>query len=198
MDISDNQKIYTHQKFTDQDCPNKAFNQLEFDSCTFINCNFSETAFSKCRFVDCSFNDCNLSLIKVEGTRFNNVNFVDSKLLGINWTKTSWPTIQLTCPLQFHRCILDHNTFLGMYLREIVIQECKINEADFREADLSYAMLNANDFLGSFFNETNLSYADLSGSDNYFIDIFNNKIKKAKFSLPGAMNLLAALDIEII
>ena len=44
---------------------------------------------------------------------------------------------------------------------------------------------------------TALATLGLSFAVNYDINIFNNIIKKAKFSLPEAVSLLSVLDIHI-
>ncbi len=53
------------------------------------------------------------------------------------------------------------------------------------------------DFAGARFSTTNLSKADFRGATNYSIRPDNNKLKKAKFSLPEATLLLYGLDIEL-
>lgn len=64
--------------------------------------------------------------------------------------------------------------------------------ADFSERDFRNT-----DFEKSIFSKTNLYKVNFKGAKNYYIDIKNNNIKKAKFSLPEALSLLDTLDIEI-
>ena len=49
----------------------------------------------------------------------------------------------------------------------------------------------------SMFARTRLVAANLTGAQNYRIDILNNDIKRARFSLPEAVALLDSLDIEL-
>jgi uncharacterized protein YjbI with pentapeptide repeats len=72
-----------------------------------------------------------------------------------------------------------------------------LHELDFSEADLSTAVFEACDLQRSIFAGTNLEKADLRTSYNYSIDPERNRLKKAKFSLPGVIGLLDKHDIQI-
>jgi len=61
-------------------------------------------------------------------------------------------------------------------------------DANFDEVDLT----------GTIFHNSDLSKADFSNASNYDIDPKTNKIKKAKFSLPEALQLLRGFDITIV
>jgi uncharacterized protein YjbI with pentapeptide repeats len=187
-----------NQTFKELHAENQKFQAKEFDGCTFIDCHFSDAEFIKCKFTDCLFKNCNLSLVKVSQSAFFDVVFEACKVIGINWTMASWPTIKLSSPLKFYQSILNDCTFLGLSLREIVISECKAHDVDFREADCSEADFSFTELTHSLFNKTNLSYANFSDAQNYAINVFLNEIKGAKFTLPEAVNLLRCLEIEII
>lgn len=87
---------------------------------------------------------------------------------------------------------------MGLKLNEIIIEECKAHEVDFREGSFCNANFTFTDFTNSLFNETNLSGSDFTEAVNYLIDINNNKIKGAKFSRLEALSLLEYLGIELI
>ena len=53
------------------------------------------------------------------------------------------------------------------------------------------------DFERSRFSKTNLSGADFRGARNYYIDVRNNNVKKARFALPEAMSLLGSFEVII-
>ncbi|MBU0570367.1 pentapeptide repeat-containing protein [Patescibacteria group bacterium] len=53
------------------------------------------------------------------------------------------------------------------------------------------------DFEKSVFSKTNLAKANFNGAKNYYIDVRQNNIKKAHFSLPEALSLLNSLDVII-
>ena len=53
------------------------------------------------------------------------------------------------------------------------------------------------DFSGAVFENTILEKADLRTAINYSIDPEINRLKKAKFSMPGLIGLLDKYDIEL-
>ena len=198
MKPSNSKQYYLSEKFTDIDFSAKTLSHQEYEDCSFIECNFSKSILDQCKFTSCNFKDCNLSLVIIKQSYFYDLCFEDSKLTGINWTEANWSNLKLPCLLKFSKCLLNYSNFFGLYLREAEIIECIAHEVDFREADLSQANLSNTDFENSFFNNTNLSEADFTDAINYHINIYFNNIKKARFSLPEATNLLYSLDIIII
>lgn len=196
--LSDEQRIYVNQHFKGMDFSHQQINTKEFDNCHFIDCNLTDVSLLKCKFSECLFKNCNLSMAKVNGCSFFDVIFEDSKAIGINWTMAYWSTIKLSAPLKFYKSILNDSSFLGLSLHELVMVECKAHDVDFRETDCTQADFSYTDFTNSLFNKTNLTQANFSEAINYNIDVFLNEIKRAKFSLPEAMNLLNSLDIELV
>ena len=167
----------------------------EFESCVFVGCSFLETTFTACRFVDCEFVRCDLSLCRVEDCSFTGVKFMDSQVIGVNWTEASWPTRGLFNAIGFERCAISHSTFIGLGLRRVKIVGCVARDADFAEADLSQANCAGTDFKDSRFLHTDLTEADFTGATNYAIAANLNVLRKTRFALPEAMSLLYGLDI---
>jgi fluoroquinolone resistance protein len=192
-----NQESYIKQNFKEINLIKDKIELKEFDNCSFVDCNFSETTFYKCKFYECNFRNCNLSLIDLSHSSFYDTIFENSKVIGINWTKAHWTKVKLSSPLQFYKCSLNFSSFFGLYLREIVIEECIAEEIDLREADCELANFRQTDFLNSHFMKTNLKKADFTDAINYNIDVFSNFLKGAKFSFPEAMSLLNCLEIEL-
>ena len=87
---------------------------------------------------------------------------------------------------------------IGLSLNEIVIEECKAHEVDFREGSFCDANFTFTDFSNSLFNETNLSVSDFTETSNFQIDINYNIVKGAKFSRYEAVCLLESLGIELV
>jgi len=83
-------------------------------------------------------------------------------------------------------------------LSDLVIEECKAHNVDFREGDFSNGNFTYSDLTGSLFSNTKLLKADFTEAVNYDIDIFNNVLKQAKFTRFEAVNLLSALEIELV
>jgi fluoroquinolone resistance protein len=165
---------------------------IEFFHCRFDGCQFPETTFRQCCFEQCVFEKCDLSVMRPLGSRFTDVRFVKSKLLGIDWTLAATPA-----SLAFQGGNVSHSMFQGLALPKLELTECIAREVDFTGANLTKASLARTDFLGSRFVDTNLSGADFTHAVNYAIDPTANRLKKAVFSLPEAMSLLSAFDIVL-
>ncbi len=197
-EFSNKVKEYLSVDFKDLDLSHGEIDSTHFEECSFKNCDFSETEFMNCRFIDCRFSHCNLSIMKVRGSEFSETLFEDSKLLGVDWTGAQWPDILFLSPLKFSRCILDDSVFMGLSLKDIVIEECKARETDFREGNFCHGCFRSTDFGGALFNETDLSGADFTEAVNYRIDLKRNRIEGARFSRQEAVSLLESLGIELV
>ena len=169
-----------------------------FTDCKFVKCSFAAAVFSNCRFFGCRFQECNLNLIQISGSSFPATRFENSNLIGVDWTQGNWSPSKFSQLEGFFDCVIKHNTFIGLELKEIQIKNCIAHEVDFREANLSQVNFQGTDLAKSLFGNTNLTEADLSQARNYQIDPGINTLKKSKFSLPEAMALLYNMDIEII
>jgi fluoroquinolone resistance protein len=189
---------YWSERFENLDFAGIEISSKEFEGCTFEKCDFSEATFKRCNFVDCEFIGCNLSLVKIEYSKYSDVCFRDSKLIGINWTTAAWPGLIFTSPLKFYKSLLNDCSFHGLSLQDLVLEECKAHNVDFREGDFSNSNFTYTDLSGCFFSSTNLSGVDFSEATNYDIDIYQNRIEKAKFSRFEAVRLLECLDIELV
>lgn len=196
--ISDKKKEYVSQSFRNLILTDKKLTAKEFDGCTFKECDFSEAVLNDSKFIDCHFVKCNLSLIKIKNSKFLDVIFDQCKVIGIDWTNATWSSYALTSPIKFYKCIINDSTFLGLSLEEIIIEECKAHDVDFREGNFSEANFTHTDFTNSLFNKTNISGANFIEAINYNIDVYLNDIKRAKFSRHEATNLLDSLEIELV
>jgi len=191
-------KEYFSENFNDLKLAGQKINSSIFEECSFKNCDFSEVTFIDCEFIECHFLKCNLSVVKLSHSRFNDISFEDCKVVGIDWTQATWPTIALFSPIKFFRCIINDSTFFGLSLNEIIMEECTAHDVDFREGSFCKANFMFSDLLNSLFKETDLTGADFTEAINYQIDINYNKINKAKFSRYEAVNLLESLDIVLV
>lgn len=169
-----------------------------FEDCVFSQCDFSNTTFYQCNFIDCRFVESNLSLVDVAYSQFSGVQFEHTKLIGIDWTKSSWEGFSLNTPVAFDHCIINDSSFFGLSLAKVEIKRCEVHDVDFREADFNAASFQSSDLLNSLFNNTNLVKADFTDATNYQIDVYLNRIQGARFSVYEALSLLASLDIELV
>ncbi len=167
---------YYSQSFNTLESNGEHLSNLEFEDCTFIKCDFSDAVMLKCRFINCSFVDCNMNSIKV----------------------AHWPSIASFEALKFNGCLISYSSFYGLELQEIVIQECKALEVDFREGNFNGSDFSHTNFGGSLFAKTRLKKVNFEEATDYQIDVLNNDIQGAKFSRYEAVNLLQGLGIELL
>lgn len=174
------------------DYTEKEVREIEFYKCRFTECNFFKTHFIDCEFENCSFEKCDLSLIGLSGSRLLDVNFVDTKILGVDWTLLKKPY-----RFSFNKCKLDNSSFFRMELNSLNMIECSAREVDFIEANLTKMVFAYTDLYHSRFNGANLVLANFSNAINYSIDPNQCKLKKTIFTMPEAMSLLSAFDVVI-
>ncbi|ODS22308.1 hypothetical protein AB835_14900 [Candidatus Endobugula sertula] len=196
--FDENTSEYISKTFNKLDLSFRELKDIEFDSCKFVNCDFNESIFYKCKLIDCEFEKCNLSLIKLNYTRLLDVFFEDCKIIGVDWTKVDWPNIIPSSPVKFSKCIINDSSFFGLNLKEIMIEECKAHNVDFREGDFRKGSFDYSDLSNSLFNNTNISSASFAEASNYDIDINYNKLTNAKFTKHEATRLLTSLNIQLL
>jgi len=97
----------------------------------------------------------------------------------------------------FDQCALNHSSFYKAKLKKTVFKNSQLQEVDFTECDLTGSLFDACDLMRATFENSILEKTDLRTSFNYSFDPQINRIKKAKFSLPGVLGLLDKYDIEI-
>lgn len=186
---------YFNQVFDNVNLENhEIFENIEFEKCEFTSCNLSGSGFKNCKFLDCNFTKNNLSNLQISGSIFNGNNFYESKLLGIDFAKSSQ---RLGFSSNFYNCILDLCNFSQMDLKVIIIQNCSCREVYFCDTNLTKASLTGNDFDGATFHKTNFTKANLEGAKNYKINPFDNTLNQAKFNLPEAISILETLEIKL-
>jgi fluoroquinolone resistance protein len=165
----------------------------EFNGCTFRNCDFSNVQFNGTEFIECRFIACNLAMAKFENVVLNQVGFINSKVLGVDFSKCSKFLFSVT----FENCILQYVLFYKNDLKNTIFKSCHLQEASFMEANLTSARFIDCNLDKAVFDRTNLEKADFSTSHNYSINPETNRLKKTKFSLPDVVGLLNYLDIII-
>ncbi|HAS88705.1 MAG TPA: hypothetical protein DCS48_05295 [Desulfovibrio sp.] len=187
-----NYKSYENIQFQSLDLADQTLAEVCFYRCTFKVSSFQYTELVDCEFQECAFMGCNLSLAVFANSKVIDTEFRDSKLLGINWGNLG-PVIVA----RFTNCLMDRCAFCCQNLLKVKFSSCSFREAAFSDCKLARVKFDDCDFAGCQFHRTDLSYADFTLSRNYFMNAETNKLKKAKFSLPEAVSLLANLGIEL-
>ncbi|CEG57200.1 pentapeptide repeat-containing protein [Legionella fallonii] len=192
-----NQEEFYDINFTELKLDKIELRNKRFENCLFSKSSFVETIFHSCKFVDCEFKECNLSSTQFKYSSFSDTVFEESKLIGINWTQLKWPNINLASPIKIYKSNISHSSFFELKLREIVIEECKAHDVDFRGCDLSNGSFMSTDFQSSLFLNSKLYAANFTDAINTVINPQENDIRKGKYSMPDVINLLHYFDIEI-
>jgi len=186
------EKFYSEREFLKLDYPEHEIRDVEFYKCKFTECYFFKTRFIDCEFENCSFEKCDLSLISLTGSRLLDVDFVDTKMLGVDWTLLKKPY-----RFSFNKCKLDNSSFFRMELNSLNMTECSAREVDFIEANLTKMVFSYTDLYHSRFSRANLSFTNFSDAVNYNVDPNQCKLKKTIFTMPEAMSLLSSFDVVI-
>jgi fluoroquinolone resistance protein len=97
----------------------------------------------------------------------------------------------------FLNCNLDYCSFFQKKMKKAKFSDCSMKEADLAEVDLTMAVFQQCDLENASFAGTLLEKADFRTAKNYILDPENNIIRKARFSYPGVIGLLAKYNIEI-
>ena len=137
--------------------------------------------------------ECDFSMARLRGSSFRDVKFISCKLLGLRFDECN----PLLLSFSFQGCVLNFSSFYKLKLKGTFFKACKLEEVDFVETDLTNARFEQCDLTRASFENTVFVGADLRTASNYSINPEKNKIKKAKFSMPGVIGLLDQYDIVI-
>nr|WP_244974693.1 MULTISPECIES: pentapeptide repeat-containing protein [Providencia] len=100
--------------------------------------------------------------------------------------------------MSFKSCILNSSNFFALKLHETYIDDCRLHDVDFRNAELNKSVITDSDLSNSLFMQTNLTSVDFTGTHSFTIDVRQNKLSQAKFSRLDALDLLRSLDIKLV
>jgi len=103
----------------------------------------------------------------------------------------------LSFSLTLRRCLLRYVNFSPLRWRKAVVSDCDAVDSDFRGAKLVGADFTRTRFRACRFSGADLSGADFSHAEGYDLDLRTENLKKAVFTMPEALNLLAPFDLEI-
>ncbi len=165
----------------------------EYDSVVFTDCNFAKADLSNVSFIDCTFNSCDMGLAKVANTAFKSVEFVNCKLLGVDFARCK----DFLLSFSFDTCILDYASFYKKKMKKTLFKDCSIKEVDFSEAELTESKFVNCDLSLSVFQQSIIEKVDFRTAFNFGIDLEVNKAKNARFSAADLRGLLLKYPIII-
>jgi fluoroquinolone resistance protein len=171
----------------------KKLEKGEYDNCTFDNCDFANSDFSNFVFVECIFKECNLSGVKIRNTMFRDVEFVNCKMLGLQFDQCN----HFLFSVGFDGCQLDHTSFYQVNLKGIHFRKSSLIDVEFAECNLSKATFDEVELGRANFEETNLEGCDFQTAYSYSIDPGKNKMKNAVFARMGLAGLLEKYNLKV-
>lgn len=178
--------------FTGLDLQGLEIGKREFVGCTFRDCKAQESRWRGARLDGCRFERCDLTRMQPNGMRAHEVDYRESKLMGVEWTDLGqFPQ------LAFHDCVLDFASFVGLGLRKTGFIACKIGEANFLDADLRAADFARSDLRGSLFRGCQLAGTDFSAATGVFLDPAINAARGAVVPIETAALLAMHLGLQV-
>lgn len=184
---------YSEKRFFKSDILVQPLTTGEYENCQFDQCDFSNQNFSNCKFIDCVFSNCNLTLVKLQSTALQNVQFIDSKLSGVQFDTCNPFALSLT----FKNCIIHHATFFQSKLSKTVFEQSDLTGTDFTAADLTAANFDHCNLAQVIFERTILDKANLTTAYHFLIDPTANSVNRTRFSIDGLPGLLNRYNIVI-
>ncbi len=164
---------------------------LVYEQCSFESCDFTGADISNVTFVDCTFSMCNLSSLKCGGTVLSGVKFSNCKLVGIHFADFAQETLDIS----FESCRLDSAVFDNITLKKLALGESDLLRCEFLWTDLTGANFSGCDLRESRFINCVLEKTDFREISNLNIDIRDNRVTDAKFSILSAVDLLIPMGI---
>ena len=181
------------ETITDLDCTGADLSEKVFRRCRFERVRLVEAVCTAARFEDCAFAHSDLTLLKVERAAFHDVLFVQTKLMGIDFSGVR----RLAFVPTFDGCVLTYATFAGLKMRGVRFVDCKADETSFAGVDLTEAVFSKTNLTNAKFIDTILVDADLSTSWGYGISPQQNKLQRTRFSQDAALALVEALGVIV-
>ena len=166
---------------------------MQYEYCTFKNCDFTANNLSGFSFFECEFQDCDLSRIELIGCSFKQVVFKGSKLMGLRFDQCN----SLLLEMRFEECILDYSSFYQLKISGTSFENCSCKNCDFTEANMEATNLSGTDLSGATFDQTNLQKAIFHHATSLLIDPEKNKLRGAQFNTGHLPGLLQKYGIAI-
>ncbi len=185
-------QIFSEQKFAGAEPLAFPLSDCEFEDCAFDRVSLSGLKLSRCRFFDCEFVDCDWSLARVTDCAFVRSKFTRCRLTGINWSD-----VEKLERVSFDGSQLNDTTFIAAKLEVCDFSRVIARRASFRDLSLKACIFRDADLEETEFVNADLRQADFRGASGYLISPRENKLEKAKFSLPEATRLLYGLGIVL-
>ena len=181
------------KEFRGLDLGDDIFQGKRFLNCKFFKCNFSETKFINCRFSECVFENCTLLNLDISQSVFDDVVFIQTKLLGLNWSEIR----NFHTKLKFEKSKIQYSTVQDLEFLEFQAIESTFFEMDFINCKLEKSVWSKTDLKRTNFVRCNLKNADFATARNYIISAKENYLNNTKFTYPEVKESLGELGMEV-
>jgi len=126
MGVFDKKQRFEDEKFSRISVSSETIAGKEFEKCAFDKCTFLECTFANCKFIDCSISNTMMSAAKFVGCSVMETSFADSKVTGMDWTKSA-----NVRGLRFVKCDVSLSNFSFMKLPGFALEHCVAKEVSF-------------------------------------------------------------------
>ncbi|HEX3776255.1 MAG TPA: pentapeptide repeat-containing protein [Polyangiaceae bacterium] len=181
---------FSETRFVQGEQPDFVLVDAEFEDCSFAKLALSGQKLGRSRFFDCVFSDCDLSLCRLVDCAFVRSTFERCRLSGINWSE-----VEKLERVAFDGSQLNDTTFIGVKMELCDFSRAIAHRASFRDLSLKSCIFRDADLSESEFVNADLRQADFRGASGYVINPKENRLEKARFSLPEAVRLLNGLGV---
>lgn len=185
---------YSEIVFREQEIKGALKSDIVFDECRFENCQFDTVTFKNTHFERCVFSACELTLPDVSNTIFDDVEFENCKVTGCNFSLIN----NFNTALKFNRSKLITCSFVRIDLRNTVFAGSVIDDAIFRDCNLTGADFEDVQFRLTEFSMNDLRKTNFKNASGFHLDPCTNKLKGAAFSSLSALELLKPFEIKIL
>ncbi|MBF0693583.1 MAG: pentapeptide repeat-containing protein [Flavobacterium sp.] len=185
--------IVLNKVFEKEILAGEALTHVEYEECSFVNCDFQSADLRGSVFINCEFTDCNLANVNLRGTGLKSVAFVGCKLLGVLFNECT----DFLFEVNFHHSVLDYSSFANKKMQGTTFDDCSLKDVNFSSADLSRSTFSGSNLDRAQFYHTILKEVNFVDAVNYKIDPEDNVLQKARFSLSGIPGLLSKHQIKI-
>lgn len=188
---------YESESFRDLSFAGKLLDNLTLVDCDFSGCTFDRCQLTRCVLTECRFTGCRITDPKFDYSQAKFLALKDCQLTGINWGLLM-PANGFGEPIDILTdCRLKYNFFTEMDLRKFSFTGSTLSGGTFADCNLTEASFSDCPLDGTEFFRCDLTAADFRDATGYKVDVPTCTLKRARFTLPEAANLLYSLGIRL-
>jgi len=190
-------KYFENEGFQDLALTGEQLEGLTLVDCDFTRCVFEDCKASRCALTECRFANCRIINPKFDYSQAKFLTLEDCQLTGVNWGLLM-PSGGFGEPIEkLAACRMKYNFFTEMDLRKFpfagsILDSCTFADCKLMESDFSDCPLGGTEFF-----RCDLTGADFRKATGYRVDLLNCVVKRARFTLPEAADLLYSLGIRL-